>query len=332
MSSQDRRFTVISTFSGCGGSSLGYKLAGGDIRLAVEYDAHAAATYRENFPDTPLFEGDIASLSVEEAMNLAGVEPGELDLFDGSPPCQGFSTAGKRQLDDPRNQLFREYVRLLQGLQPKTFVMENVPGMVQGKMKLVFAEMMRALKDAGYSVRARVLNAQYFGVPQKRRRMIAIGVRKDLGIEPSHPRPQTKPVSVGEAFQGLPEDARRGIKEEAYFYWLQLKPGQKFSEVHPKGHWFNGIKLDPTQPCPTVLNMVMERGGGAGLYHWKYPRVLNIAEVKRVFSYPDDFVLRGPFRQQWARLGNSVPPLFMKAIAEHIRDEILFPPNLAEVG
>ena len=171
--------TVISTFAGGGGSSLGYSMAGFREVLAVEWDDNAAATFRLNFPHVPLFHGDIAKLSVEQALKMSGLQPGELDVFDGSPPCQGFSTAGKRDFGDKRNQLFKEYVRLLRGLAPKTFVMENVSGMVKGDMKLMFAEILRELKAAGYAVKARLLNAMYFGVPQSRERMIFIGVRND---------------------------------------------------------------------------------------------------------------------------------------------------------
>jgi DNA (cytosine-5)-methyltransferase 1 len=109
--------TVISTFAGCGGSSLGYSMAGFRELLAIEWGDNAVQTFRLNFPDVPVYHGDIAKLSVEECIRLAGLGgPGELDVLDGSPPCQGFSTAGKRQMDDPRNGLFREYVRLLRGL------------------------------------------------------------------------------------------------------------------------------------------------------------------------------------------------------------------------
>ncbi len=175
--------TVISLFTGGGGSSLGYSMAGYRELLAVEWDDNAVETFKLNFPDVPVYHGDIAKLSVDECTKLADIEPGELDLLDGSPPCQGFSTAGKRILNDPRNQLFREYVRLLRGLKPKVFVMENVSGLVKGKMKLVFAEIMRELKASGYQVKCQLMNAKYFYVPQSRERLIFIGVRNDLGIE-----------------------------------------------------------------------------------------------------------------------------------------------------
>ena len=191
--------TVVSLFAGCGGSSLGYSMAGYRELLAVEWDDNAVETFRLNFPDVPVYHGDIAKLSVEECLRLAGIQTGELDVLDGSPPCQGFSTAGKRNLDDERNQLFREYVRLLRGLQPRAFIMENVSGMVKGKMKLVFAEAMRELKASGYKVSARLLNAMYFNVPQSRQRMIFVGVREDLGREPSHPKAEAMPIVLRDA-------------------------------------------------------------------------------------------------------------------------------------
>jgi DNA (cytosine-5)-methyltransferase 1 len=172
--------TVVSLFAGCGGSSLGYSMAGYRELLAVEWDDHAIETFKANFPDVPVYHGDIAKLSVEEALRITGLKPGELDVLDGSPPCQGFSTAGKRKMDDGRNQLFREYIRLLRGFQPKVLIMENVSGMVKGKMKLIFVEILKELKTSGYHVSARLMNAMYYGVPQSRQRMIFVGVREDL--------------------------------------------------------------------------------------------------------------------------------------------------------
>jgi site-specific DNA-cytosine methylase len=175
--------TVISTFAGCGGSSLGYRMAGFQERLAVEWDKNACETFRLNFPDVPVYEGDILELSSTEALRLAGLAPGELDLLDGSPPCQGFSTSGKRMIEDERNYLFHQFIRLLSEIQPKTFILENVSGMVKGKMKLLFAEILKELKSAGYIVQARLMNTAYFHVPQTRQRMIFIGVRTDFAQE-----------------------------------------------------------------------------------------------------------------------------------------------------
>ncbi len=198
--------TVVSTFAGCGGSSLGYKLAGFKCRLAVEWDDNAAETYRANFPQTTLFHGDIAKLSVDEALERARLQPGELDVFDGSPPCQGFSTAGQRQIDDPRNSLFREYARLLRGFNARALVMENVVGMVSGDMWSIFKEICEEFDAAGYVTAARTMIASQHGTPQRRPRVLVIGVRKDLaalGVQPSHPKPRTMPMSVEVACSGL---------------------------------------------------------------------------------------------------------------------------------
>ena len=196
--------TLVSLFAGCGGSSLGYKQAGFDIRLAVEWDTKAADVYKRNFDGTQMFVGDIADLTDEQALEITGLQPGELDVMDGSPPCQGFSTAGQRKFTDSRNRLFEEYVRLLNLFRPKMLVMENVSGLRKGKMKLMFAEMTVALKDAGYRVSCRELNAWWYGVPQDRRRLIWVGVRDDLDMEPGHPAPTVnKPVSVREALADL---------------------------------------------------------------------------------------------------------------------------------
>jgi DNA-cytosine methyltransferase len=196
--------TLVSLFAGCGGSSLGYKQAGFDIRLAVEWDSKATDIYHRNFPETSIFSGDIADLTAEEALEITGLEPGELDVLDGSPPCQGFSTAGRRKYEDSRNRLFEEYVRMIDVFRPKMLVMENVSGLRKGKMKLMFAEMTIALKEAGYKVSCRELNAWWYGVPQDRRRLIWIGVRDDLDIQPGHPAPTAKrPVSVRDALEDL---------------------------------------------------------------------------------------------------------------------------------
>ena len=183
--------TVADLFSGAGGSSLGFSFAGFREVLAVEWDKTACETFRANFPHTPLYEGDIAKLSVDESLSMMGMKAGELDVLAGSPPCQAYSSAGKRDMSDPRASLFKEYVRLLRGIKPKALIMENVSGLVKGKMKLVFAEIMRELKASGYRVRCQLLNAMWYGVPQSRERVIFIGIREDLGKDPEFPAPGT---------------------------------------------------------------------------------------------------------------------------------------------
>lgn len=307
---------VISLFAGCGGSSLGYSMAGFSERLAVEWDDNAVETFKLNFPDVPVYHGDIEKLSVDEILKQTGLRVGELDVLDGSPPCQGFSTAGKRQLDDPRNQLFREYVRLLRGLKPKVFIMENVSGMVKGVMKLVFVEILKELKASGYKVSARLLNAMYFGVPQSRQRMIFVGVRNDLGIEPSHPVAETKPVTVREAFTGQYEaEADLPYSKETKIAKVMKTLEAGLSDPSHQSH----VKLSYSLPSRTLLKDFL------GYMHFWHPelwRPLTLLEWKRLGSFPDTFLFTDK-KNGCQRIGNSVPPLFMRSIARHVRSEIL---------
>lgn len=327
--------TVISTFAGCGGSSLGYSMAGYRELLAVEWDNNAVETFHLNFPEVPVYHGDIAKLSVQECMDLAGLNgPYELDVLDGSPPCQGFSTAGKRELDDDRNQLFREYVRLLRGLQPKVFVMENVSGMVKGKMKLVFAEIMRELKASGYRVSCRLLNAMYFHVPQNRQRLIFVGVREDLGIEPSHPEAEARPATVREAWAGLSETTRDA---QVAHEWIDAKPGSKTLlalQRTPQGSRLAGFTMAKRLAWNEVAGTIQTGGVAPGYPGSSWPshpaahRGISTREAARLTAFPDSFGFKG-WRDGAKRIGNSVPPLFMRAIARHVRDAIL---SMADMG
>jgi DNA (cytosine-5)-methyltransferase 1 len=336
----DPRPTVVSTFAGTGGSSLGYKLAGYKCRLAVEYDKHAIECYRANFPETTLYAGDICNLSVREALELSGLAPGELDIFDGSPPCQGFSTAkGTRNFYDDRNQLFREYVRLLKGFSPKAFVMENVTGMVRGKMKLIFREILRDLRSTGYKVEARVLNASHYGVPQRRQRVIFVGlhpeyaerVRKGLAY---HPEPTVeKEVTLKEALADV--EAKEFIAFEpgslVHKVWTLMPPGKdatglahKCDPTKSERLGFSMIKLNPLRASNTVTKtLMMGKTAWGALIHWGEPRTMSIEELKIIGGFPPSWKLHGKIKDKWARIGNSVPPPMARAVAEHIGRELL---------
>ena len=310
--------TVISTFAGCGGSSLGYQQAGYRELLAVEWGDNAVKTFKANFPGIPVYHGDISKLGLEECLELSGVKPGELDVLDGSPPCQGFSTSGKRRISDPRNSLFMEFCRLLKGLKPKVFVVENVTGMVKGHMKQVFLDIMKTLRECGYDCVAQVMNAKWYGVPQARQRVIIIGTRKDLKKLPGHPKPTTKPIVASAAIDDLPLDELRMLdpKNENWRLWKLCSPGNNMASVHPKKHWFDDHVAHPFRPFPTIL-------ATGRTYHWEKPGRLSIPMVKRACSFPDDFKLFGKYTTKWARLGNGVPPKLMEAVAIHIRDNFL---------
>lgn len=323
--------TVISTFAGCGGSSLGYKMAGFKELLAVEWDDNAVETFKLNFPEVPVYHGDIAKLSGAECMKLAGgIKPGELDVLDGSPPCQGFSMAGKRKWNDPRNSLFAEYARLLAELQPKVFVMENVTGLVKGHMKQAYLKIMATLRGCGYTAKGEVMNAMYYGVPQARQRVIIIGVRNDLGIEPTHPKPQTEPIAIMDGIAGADTTGTPPFNDKYAMLYDRVPAGGNAQSVIGKG-FNNCVKPHPRKPSPTLPKTQTGRGF-ATVAHPTEKRALSIGEAKRIGSFPDDFMLTGNYSTQFMRIGNSVPPLLMKAIAEHIRKAILTPLSRARIA
>ncbi|EMF20398.1 DNA-cytosine methyltransferase [Streptomyces gancidicus BKS 13-15] len=319
--------TVVSTFAGAGGSSLGYSAAGYRELLAVEWDRHAVDCLRRNFPHVPVHHGDIAKVDPD----TLGLAPGELDLFDGSPPCQGFSTNGNRQIDDPRNHLFREYVRLLDAWQPKTFVMENVSGMIKGKMRALFAEILTTLKAAGpgYRVVARLVDCGYFGVATMRQRMIFVGVREDLGLDPVHPKPQMRPPVLRHALEDL-GDPGLILRPKGRITTLAplVRPGYDGADVlHERGApraWFNLQRAHWDRQCWTITKSMAP--GRHGIMHPDENRFLSSREICRIQGFPDAYDW-GDSRLQdiWARVGNSVPPPVSHAVAQTIRDHILTP-------
>jgi|SRR3990167_2972281 len=311
--------TVISTFSGCGGSSLGYKWAGFREFLAIDFDENSVETFKLNFPDIPVWQRDINDVKGGEIIKFCKINKGELDLLDGSPPCQGFSTAGKRRVNDPRNSLFESFVRLINDLQPKVFVMENVSGMIKGRMKGMFLEVDGALKSTGYSVKCKLMNSMYYGVPQSRQRLIWIGVRPDMGKVPEFPEPNRRLVNVGMAWKGIKNKTfcREPSDKIKILYHEKLRPGISYSS----GPGFSTKRLSflkPSNTLPKTINSSLSL-----IMHPTECRSITIEEAKRLTTFPDDFKFIGKFEEQWARMGNAVMPKFMQAIAENIRNKIL---------
>lgn len=324
--SDKREYTFISLFAGGGGSSLGYRMAGFRELLAIEWDDNAVETLRLNFPGLEVWQRDIRTVKGEEILSALGLQVGELDLLDGSPPCQGFSMTGRRRIDDERNDLVRENIRLIKELQPKVFVIENVKGIIMGKMKILFRQYLQELRQLDYKVKVALLNTKYYGVPQSRERVIFIGIRDDIGIEPCFPEPQKRIINVKRALEGIRE--RGEVKYptgKAAIYYDRILPGRDLSSVisrlEGKITYWNIKKVHPLKPSQTIIRVF--NTAVAGLLHWSEKRFLTIAELKRLATFPDDYKFVGKFEEQWARIGNSVPPLFMKAIAECIKKRIL---------
>lgn len=332
INSEKKEFTVVSTFSGGGGSSTGYKMAGLNVVWANELIDSARETYALNHPKTILDSRDIRTLSADDILKATGLKSGELDIFDGSPPCSAFSMAGKREdgwgvkkkysdhavqvVDD----LFFEYARLLKGLQPKVFIAENVKGLVIGAAKGYFIEITRRLKDCGYKVKASVLDASYLGVPQARERVIFIGVRDDLGIDPSFSLPFRSRPSLQDALDscnGLyvePETSM--IKYAVGAEWRRLKIGEQSTK------YFQLIRCDPRRPSPTITTTAGANSAASPTHPYEC-RKFSLAELRAICGFPPDYRLSGDFNQSAERLGRAVPPVMMMQIALHVKKEIL---------
>ena len=186
----ERKPTAVSLFAGAGGCSLGFSQAGYDVRFATDIDACSVESYRRNFVGIPCEAADICDLNADSVLQRSGLIPGELDILLGGPPCQGFSSAGVKSSDDPRNSLMSHYVRLLEGIRPKWFIMENVEGILTNAGGSHVCETVAACLEAGYSVNLEKLYAQGYGLPQRRKRVLIIGNR--LGHDFVFPEPVTR--------------------------------------------------------------------------------------------------------------------------------------------
>lgn len=327
------RFEVVSLFAGGGGSSTGYRMAGAKVIAINEFIPEAIATYSLNWPDTTIIPGDIRKLHANEVLRIINKSRGELDLLDGSPPCSAFSTAGSRQkgwgkvkkYSDAQQSnvedLFFEYIRILEGLSPKTFVAENVSGLAKGVAKGYLNEILRGLKNAGYIVECRILDAKYLGVPQSRSRTIFVGVREDLYKEEYkgklHPKPQQNIVNLEDAFIGLQlsDSDRDETNINRFAIHAELK---KLAKGEQSTKYFQLVKADPKKysGCITATSGNI---GAAKVCHWDN-RAFTISELKRIMSVPDDYILTGTYQQKAERLGRMVAPFMMMAVANNLYD------------
>jgi len=327
--------TVASTFSGCGGSCLGFEMAGFNVVYANEFIPEARATYEANHPGVPVDGRDIREVTADDIRRISGYD--EIDILEGSPPCASFSLAGKREKlwgatkkysdsEQRADDLFFEYARILKDLQPKVFVAENVKGLVVGKAKGYFKWILSELKNAGYVVEVRIVNAAYLGVPQARQRVIFVGVRNDIAKAPTFPSPFDYVYSIRDAIGCSTDDVEAledpetgeniGLKDSAVGKEYDLTPIGGASE-----RYFQLVRPNPDAPVPTIT----ASGGQIGLASVVHPyqrRKFNLKELRALSGFPEDFVLTGKFSQRYERIGRSVPPLMMKAIAESVRDGI----------
>ena len=354
------KFNVISTFAGGGGSSTGYRLAGGKILCINEFVKEARNTYHENYPNTPILPDDIKELHLNgehELLDAANIGAGEVDILDGSPPCSAFSMAGsvvqggghsigfgktKKYSDGKQveniEDLFFEFIRVAKDIQPKVIVAENVSGLLMGEAKNYYYRITAEFGNIGYNVSSMLLDSSHYGVPQTRKRVIFIAVRKDvtdaigftsLNIASIFPEKSSEVVTCENAFSDLEYDEEeikmltKSFTKGSHFETASKMPLDPIKvltgcDYHPKGHHFNMKRISRFKPAPTIT-------ASGGCIHWSEMRKLALGETRRLTSLPEDFKLTGKWEQRSERMGRMVPPLMMKAIADSIYKKVLKP-------
>ncbi len=330
-------YRAVSTFSGCGGSSLGLTQAGFDVIWANEFVPIAADTYDAN-SRISVNRIDIRQVSGDLIRDEAGLV-GDLDLFEGSPPCSAFSTSGIREkgwgsqraysgtiqrVDD----LFGEYVRLVSELRPRAFIAENVMGLSRGVAKGYLIEIVRGLQAAGYRVEVWHVNAARLGVPQTRNRLIIVGVRADMTGFPERPLPLPE-VSLRKALGSLDGlygwEPRTSAGDDMPSEFAQpligrFAVGRCSARLAPGTadvRRFNLCRSAWNRPAPCVT-ATAGNIGAAGLVHPDGDRKFSVMEMKRICGFPDDFRLEGTYQKRVERLGRAVPPPVYRHIGRRI--------------
>lgn len=309
-------FTFVDLFCGAGGLSKGLELSGMQGVCGLDWFKEAGMTYRRNFHH-PLVEGDITQPEVKDLFYKTcreGLNGRQLTLVAGGFPCQGFSMAGNRIVDDPRNSLYKELLEIVKKLQPLYVVCENVVGLRTMLGGSVERKIISDFREAGYEMNVTTLRAANYYVPQKRDRVIFIGNR--IGAINYHPHPLLSPdryVSTGDAIGDL---ISHPIDEG--FNHLPTKHSPEMEariSAVPEGQSLYKGYSDAWKKCPwdEASCTIKENHGGVNL-HPKLPRVLTAREMARLQSFPDDFIFEGKKNKQLVQIGNAVPPLLAKAI------------------
>lgn len=304
-------YTVIELFAGAGGTALGMENAGIEHVLLNEWDKHACETLRLNKPDWNVIEADVRNLNFSED---------QADIVQGGFPCQAFSYAGNKMgFEDIRGTMFFEFARCVKEVKPKIAVGENVRGLLNHDNGKTLKTMISVLEELGYRVKYKVLKAHYFDVPQKRERLIIIGVRKDLDIPMIFPKEKDYILTLKEALENCPKSEgqvyppkKKKIMEliPAGGYWRDL-PENLQKEYMGASFYMGGGKtgmarrLSWNEPSLTLTCSPAQKQ--TERCHPKETRPLSVREYARIQTFPDDWKFSGSVAQQYKQIGNAVP-------------------------
>ncbi len=344
-----RTLNVLDLFCGAGGLSCGFEQAGFKILLGIDNDEMALKTFKANHKGAKILNGDITSVTYKKDI-LPLLANQKIDVIIGGPPCQGFSLSGPRNFEDPRNKLYLSYIRLVQEIRPKAFVVENVPGLVTLFKGAVKNNIIARFTELGYDVQYKILCASNYGVPQNRKRVFFVGTRKTKQ-KFEYPTPKSDVVTCEMALSDLPElveslgnEIQSYIKQPENKYQKQLR--ENSDEI------WNHVAAEHSQKIKQIISLVPDGGNYKNLpdelkgtrnfhvawtrfcsskpaptidtghrhhFHYKYNRVPTVRECARIQSFPDIFHFLGNKTQQFKQVGNAVPPLLAKEIALQLK-------------
>lgn len=333
---------AIDLFAGCGGLSKGFMDAGFDIIVGVDNDQAALNTFAKNHNGAIALNADLSiQETFDEIKHIAGDR--EIDVIIAGPPCQGFSLTGPRNFDDKRNKLYLAVIEVVKQYKPKGFIIENVPGMATLYNGEIKEEILKRFRKLGYNVECKILCAADYGVPQLRKRLVFMGVRKDIGL-PCFPTPtfdETNYRTCRDAISDLPSRVTE-FGEEIDEYCSEPKTEYQKLMRGSCEVLYNHVATNHTQMVKDTIALVPEGGnykdlpagwgesrkfneawtryhgdrpsktidtGHRNHFHYEYNRVPTIRENARLQSFPDDFVFTGTRTQQNRQVGNAVPPL-----------------------
>jgi len=326
-------FSVVELFAGAGGLALGLEKAGFNTIGLIEFDKNAANTLKNNRPKWNVINDDIANISCLDLEFYFNIKKGDLDLLSGGAPCQAFSYAGKRLgLEDARGTLFYHYAVFLQKLQPKTFLFENVRGLLTHDGGRTFNTILDIFKAAGYTVNTEILNAWDYGVAQKRERLIMIGVRADLTdkIWIDVPQPHVYKPVLRDILRDVPSSEGTQYSENKRKIFELVPPGGYWRDIHEdiakeymKSCWYmnggrTGIlrRLSMDEPSLAILTSPSQKQ--TDRCHPLEARPFTVRENARCQCFPDDWIFSGSIGQQYKQVGNAVPVNLAYEIAKKI--------------
>lgn len=326
-------YTYVDLFCGAGGLSKGFSSAGFKNIFSIEFNKDFAKTYKRNFPNHHLLVKDIRDLKTNELNSITKNK--QIDVVVGGPPCQGFSKAGyigRSFIDDDRNRLFKEFVRIVDILSPKVFVMENVAAMATHLKGKTIKEIITTFQNSsiGYRVQWKILNSVDYGVAQERRRIFIVGVRNDIKHNFIFPAKQEKKLTIKDVIDDLPPlksgESSNIPNHNAMKHTAQMLEKMSYikdggdrydipENLRPKsGDIRKYIRYNSQKPSVCVT------GDMRKIFHYSQNRALTCRELARIQSFDDDFIFEGSSIQIQQQIGNAVPPKLANVIAHQVED------------